>query len=333
MTANVALVQTQATYSAVNLIAGAGIMGNVGGVALAANVALGNAIVAYTSVPVVAQFMNIVATANGAIDYTVVNSVFPALTNSVPAAQVTGNIDSTSQTAAIQFQSNRIIGQGLGQFDQVLSAALGLVSSSNQMINSVSAANSPAANIGFVDSDSTTTGGLSTVTQAFAAFGADLARTGTLINMANLNALGSPQGLLEQVLAAGSLPQGVTAALLDAGIAPERIAQISASGLTDTEQRQAYAAMTQVTGAALQQTLALLNVTTPGVQTMADLLNPVVIFPTSFNTLTAPTSDGLRGIYLNSTGTVNSALETTLPPSVLRPLLGNPLQNIVPRNT
>jgi hypothetical protein len=174
---------------------------------------------------------------------------------------------------------------------------------------------------------------LSTVTQAFAAFGTDLARTGTLINLDNLNSLGSPQGLLNQLLATGSLPAGVTTALLDAGIAPERIAQIGVSGLTDTEQRQAYLAMTQVTGPVLQQTLALLNVTTPGVQTMADLLNPVVIFPTSFNTLTAPTTEGLRGIYLNSTGTVNSALATTLPPSVLRPLLGNPLQNIVPRST
>jgi hypothetical protein len=333
VTANVALVQTQATYSAVNLIAGAGIMGNVGGVALAANVALANAITAYVSVPVVAQFMSIVAAANGAIDYTVVNSVFPALTNSVPAAEAAGNIDSSVQTAAIQFQSNRIIGQGLGQFDQVLSAALGLVGSSNQMINSVAAANSAAANIGFVSADNITTGGLSTVTEAFAAFGADLQRTGTLINLNNLDGLGSPQALLQQVLAAGTLPAGVNAALLDAGIAPERIAQINASGLTDTEQRQAYLAMTQITGPALQQTLALLNVTTPNVLTMADLLNPVVIFPTSFNTLTAPTSEGLRGIYLDSTGTVNSALETTLPQSVLRPLLGNPLQNIVPRGT
>jgi hypothetical protein len=64
---------------------------------------------------------------------------------------------------------------------------------------------------------------------------------------------------------------------------------------------------------------------------MADLLNPVKILPRSYNTLTAPTADGLRGIYINEAGAVNSKLETELPDSVLAPLTGNPLQNLPPR--
>jgi hypothetical protein len=61
---------------------------------------------------------------------------------------------------------------------------------------------------------------------------------------------------------------------------------------------------------------------------MADLLNPVKMFPRSFNTLTAPTANGLRGIYIDSTGAVNTRLETELPNSVLAPLTGNPLQDL-----
>lgn len=85
--------------------------------------------------------------------------------------------------------------------------------------------------------------------------------------------------------------------------------------------------MTRVTGNDLEQILRLLRVVTPGILTMADLLNPFKILPNSFNTLTAPTAAGLRGVYINETGTVNSRLETTLPAGVLAPLQGNPLQN------
>ena len=88
----------------------------------------------------------------------------------------------------------------------------------------------------------------------------------------------------------------------------------------DAEQKLMYNGMVKVTGTTLTQILSILRVTTPGISTMADLLNPVKIFPKSFNTLTAPTSNGLRAIYIDSTGAVNSNLLTTLPPSVLAPL-------------
>jgi len=89
--------------------------------------------------------------------------------------------------------------------------------------------------------------------------------------------------------------------------------------------------MTKITGEELAQILRLLRVSTPGIATMADLLDPVKILPRSYNTLTAPTSNGLRGIYINEAGAVNSRLETELPASVLAPLTGNPLQNLPPR--
>jgi len=51
---------------------------------------------------------------------------------------------------------------------------------------------------------------------------------------------------------------------------------------------------------------------------MADLLNPVKIFPNSFRTMTTTTTQGIRGIYLDSTGTVNSNLERQLPQYYIR---------------
>lgn len=72
-----------------------------------------------------------------------------------------------------------------------------------------------------------------------------------------------------------------------------------------------YEAMTQVTGEPLAQILQVLNVTTPNITTMADLLNPYKLFPNSFQTLTVPTMNGPRAIYVNSSGSVNTKLGDT----------------------
>jgi len=62
------------------------------------------------------------------------------------------------------------------------------------------------------------------------------------------------------------------------------------------------------------------------INTMADLLNPVKIFPNSFATLTMPTPDGLRAIYATTAGAVNTNLEQylTTTPSTL-PAVGRPV--------
>ena len=87
--------------------------------------------------------------------------------------------------------------------------------------------------------------------------------------------------------------------------------------VTDSVQKTMYLAMTQITGNALTQILQLLGVTTAGITTMADLLNPVKLFPNSFQTLTVTTKNGPRAIYTNSTGSVNTNLIQSLPPYVL----------------
>jgi hypothetical protein len=85
--------------------------------------------------------------------------------------------------------------------------------------------------------------------------------------------------------------------------------------------------MQNITGTALEQVLAIFGVTTANIATMADLLNPVKIFPNSFPSLTVrtynqDTTSVLRAIYDNSQGTVNSKLLIYLPKFVLT--LGNP---------
>jgi hypothetical protein len=232
-------------------------------------------------------------------------------------------------TSTIFAINDQLLGNGdIGKFDQVFSSAQAFVSQTNQLIKTTLNANSPTNITGFTSQDNVSTGGVSSITQAFAAFGADLAQLGFLIDLNNLNNLGSPAAVLRQLAAVTNTTPALNTALLNVGIPELAIANPENTNFTDQQQRLIYVAMTQITGTELEQILRLLRITTPGLTTMADLLNPVKIFPRSYNTLTAPTAAGLRGIYINSAGAVNSRLETELPASVLAPLTGNPLQNM-----
>jgi hypothetical protein len=313
------------TLSSVNLIAGAGILGNVGGVAIQANANLISNISSYTSVQVVNQFATIAS--SGYISINVVANTFPALTNAIPTAYQS-SLGTGTMTAKINTQTGNILGGGdLGKFEQIFNASGGYQQQANQFIKSTLNATDPNVVTGFTSQDNTITGGFSDITQAFAAFGADVAQLGELIDLNNLNNLGNPAALLEQVSTLGYPTPGLTTALLDVGISQDAIDSIGETVFSPAEEKLIYQAMTTVTGTDLVQILKILRVTTAGIVTMADLLNPYKIFPRSYITLTAPTANGLRGIYVNSSGSVNSNLATSLPASVLAPLEGNPLQN------
>jgi hypothetical protein len=78
-----------------------------------------------------------------------------------------------------------------------------------------------------------------------------------------------------------------------------------------------YRGMQNITGVPLQQILNILGVKTTGIETMADLLNPVKLFPNSFLSLTVVTPVGQRGIYTDSQGDVNTTLLSELPNYVI----------------
>lgn len=318
--------------SSVNLIAGAGILGNVGGVPISANSAVISAIANYDNLAVVAQFANIRSTGNTVLSGNAVPAlnnlaanIFPALTDAVPTAYQTslGNTSIGGLTGIVADEINQIMGNGdIGIFDQVLSQADAFRITSNQMIDSTVNANDTAATSTYSSQDTTMTGGLNQITLAFAAFGSDLAALGFAIDLANLSNLGSPEALLRQIYTrTNGLPE-LTQALTQAGIGRSVIDNLDSVPMTDEQQKIAFEVMTKITRNPLIQILTLLRVTTRGITNLADLLNPVKTFPNSFNTLTAPTSNGIRAIYINSSGAVNTNLETELPANVLSPLQG-----------
>ena len=324
----------------------------------------------YENLPVVAQYINVMTLAqpanlaNSTLSnlQTLGSGTFPALTDVIPSgydlteiapgnvyiAYSSGNQFVGGFSGLITSMATNIMGGGdLTRFLQIYGACQGYAGLTNQYINSTLNVATIASTFGPTNGgmDNVTTGGWNQVTQAYGAFGQDLTNLGRLINMKDLDVLGSPAALLKQLAAEGGLYPAVVNVLTQAGVTTDQISDVAAGRLgeiDDSVNKLIYQAMTQIVGNTLQQVCAVLGVTLPigqssalpfdseqpfaqplspaatstatanTINTMADLLNPVKIFPNSFATLTMPTPDGLRAIYATVDGAVNTNLEQYL---------------------
>jgi hypothetical protein len=246
-------------------------------------------------------------------------NILPAVTNAVPSAYLAalgplGNTYTGGFSGIVTAQANRILGSGdLSIFSQVYNIAQSYVTQTNQYINSV--VNSNVLDSTFVNMDALTTGSVSEVNDDLSAFGADLVKLGQTWDLSNLAYFGSPAALLYQLIRVGGLLPEVAKTLTDAGLSSADLIALRNNGVPVLANIDLliYRAMLTVTGDLLDQVKLLLDVTTSGLVTMADLLNPVKTLPNSYTTLTVnfPTGDSsvvFPYVYMASGG-VNSNLE------------------------
>ena len=240
-------------------------------------------------------------------------------------------------TGVIVDVGNTYLGQGnTTVFAQVFGGAQGYLNQSNDFVNTAYNSQTYLGST-FTSMNSLITGNLTDVNLALPAFGQDLARLGFLIDLADLGNFGLPSTVFRRLATVTDLTPGITLALKQVGLSTTAIQRITDpdATLTDTEERKLYQAMTLITGSTLQQICFILDITlpvagitvsnqpqNPGLTTMADLLNPVKIFPTSFVSLTVRTynqntTSELRAIYIDATGNVNSKLTEYLPRYVI----------------
>ena len=301
--------------SSVMLIASAGLLDNQG-LDVAANLSV--ALDSYTTLPVISELLEVIQDAEDAGNLVISDSrlqslrnlgasEFPALTDSLPAAQ--GNTPAGQFSGAVLARANTIMGNGdLTKFAQIYSMCRGYQATANQFIAASNGTTLAAAT--FVDMDAITTGGFSLVNSDPRAFGADLEALGVAINPADINLLGFPSALLRQVLNEGGLLPGLRAILEDNGVTTAEISDIADStvALAGTVETRIYAAMQDVQGDDLAQVLQILEVVTPNISQMSDLLNPIKIFPNSFLGLLLLVGLDKTNIYLPD-GIINTDLE------------------------
>ena len=308
--------------TALQLNAAAGLLQNQG---IAINANLVTAISDYEDTALLTPFLDTVSSSNITANVrnslkTLAANTCAALSNSVPVEYTAlGN----QLTTVVNAQAVRdICGNNVSNIAQAVNQALGYTSQTTTFVNSAVNSQTYLGNT-FTNINNMITGGVTTINLATQAFGADLAALGRLINLADLNNFGSPLALVRQVFAtAGAVPV-LSVAFVEAGIDQQVVVNLSnpTIAVVDSAQRLMYQAMTQITGTDLAQILTVLRVTTIGINTMADLLNPLKLFPNSFLSMTAPTAQGPRAIYVNAQGEINTNLIQQLPPYVISSLV------------
>jgi hypothetical protein len=317
---------TTGSLTALQLDAAAGLLQNQG-IGISAD--LTSAITSYEDTALISPFLDTIAvgstgnilSANVITNLeTLAANTCAALSNSVPPAYSGLGVQMTDVVlaeAVVDICSNNV-----SKLAQAVNQAQGYTDQTSVFINSAVNSQTYLGNT-FTTMNSMITGSVSSINLATGAFGTDLVNLGRLINLADLSNFGSPLALVQQVYSiTGTIPT-LSVAFINAGIPTEIALNLTSPTVSviDSTQRLMYQAMTQITGDELTQILTVLGVTTVGITTMADLLNPLKLFPNSYQSLTAPTANGPVAIYVNSTSAVNTNLIPLLPPYVVSSLV------------
>ena len=271
------------------------------------------------------------------------NTVCPALGNSIPASPVgtytylnteylvnyLGTVDGSTLDPSgfsnlIEQTCAAYLGNGdAGRFSQGFMAVQSYIASTNNYINSSVNVNQYLGPT-FTNMDNLVTGDITSVSTDLESFGVDLYKQGQLWNTAKLDLYGTPAGLLQQISARAGiqrqtvpalqnimLAMGMTATDIENLITDNRIGVFNPTGITNNEfdraQRLAYNAFTMISGDALVQILDILDVTTPNITSLEQLLDPVKTFPLSYPSLQAPGAAGPVPIF-GAMGSVNSSI-------------------------
>ena len=314
----------QSVLTPLQLTATAGLLQNQG----LSDVNLSSAVTTYINSSLIAPLANTVAVGStgNILSSNTISQVItlaantcPALSDSIPVANA-GSYPTEFMTTLLTNTADKYLGNGdLSKFAQAVSVAEGYSGITNQIINSALNSQTYLANT-FTTTNDMISGDITSVNLCTTQWASDLKNLGGLINLSQLDELGTPLALVKQLASLGGIIPELSTAFTTYGVPDSVVVNLTSPTLTakTADQKAMYTAMTHITGDALAQILQILGVTTANINTMADLLNPYKIFPNSFQTLTVTGTDNVsQNIYINSSGTVNGTLAQVLPPIAL----------------
>lgn len=269
---------------------------------------------------------------DGTVSPTVYNNLvtigsqsIPALGNSKPASYTNGVLDETMSYGflrlfPLQAYNEFYINNGsYSDFLSTFNTTTGIRSVQNDAIKAMITSKDYLAgtysNMSDLISSDITGVNLSTLY-----WGQDLIATGRAIDLTTIDTFGNPDNLLRTINKNRATAQGLNVALLAAGLSATDLDPIyNGKPATPDQQRLIYAAFCLVMNSDLQDILTPLNVQTPGLETLADLLDPKKLFPNSYTALTYPEynitpkpTNSKTYYLLYSNGEVNIRANTTL---------------------
>jgi hypothetical protein len=340
---------TPGTYTPLQLIAGAGLLNNQGIVVPAT---LTNAVSSYNSISFVENLNDAIAAAPGfgisanivTTLKTLASNACPALGSSVPGSYAGNNVlipvsEPGGFGNLVANNAAMYLGDGsVDKFCQIFQIAAGYRQSANDLICSAVNATTYLGPT-FTTMNDLITGQLTAANLALKCFGADIAKSGNLLNLGKLPDFGTPASVLQQISEQAGITSGtlscIATKLAEFGLTQSDIILLAtpeASERTPTEnefntlQKRAYAAMVAIDGDCLTYALDILDAVIPDIANLGDLLDLKKIFPTSWPSMTVistapstvidpntPPSPGSTSILIfEPDGAVNPAIQAAL---------------------
>jgi len=213
-------------------------------------------------------------------------------------------------------------GQNYDDFCAQFTGAMSYKDQVNASINSL--VNSKNYLKGFYSNmNDLSTADITGVNQATLFWGQDLIKLGRSIDLAYIDKFGLPSILLRTLNRNNAITEPLTVALIYSGLSTSDITQIleTDEDLTTIQEQKILGAFSVIIDNDLFDILLILNCQTSGINSLADLLNPIKLFPTSYASLVVPEfrSNPSAGnkVYYNiyNNGAVNSDLERILFPT------------------
>ena len=340
---------TPGTYTPLQLIAGAGLLNNQG---IAVPATLTNAVSSYNSITFVSNLNSAIAAAPGfgisanivTTLKTLASNACPALGSSVPGSYAGNNVlipvsEPGGFGNLVANNAAMYLGDGsVDKFCQIFQIAAGYRQSANDLICSAVNATTYLGPT-FTTMNDLITGQLTAANLALKCFGADVAKSGNLLNLGKLDDFGTPASVLQQISEQAGITSGtlscIATKLAEFGLTQSDIILLAtpeASERTPTEnefntlQKRAYAAMVAIDGDCLTYALDILDAVIPDIANLGDLLDLKKIFPTSWPSMTVistapntvidpntPPSPGSTSILIfEPDGAVNPAIQAAL---------------------
>ena len=222
------------------------------------------------------------------------SSTIPALGNSKPATYTDTVSSSLARYGFIRFPAlqayNEFVTGGGAYKDFCLSfvTAISFRDSTNPTI--ISLANSVNYLQGvYSNMNDLITADITGVNQATLYWGQDLINAGRAIDLSNIDIFGLPSVLLKTLKQNNAITQALSYALIFSGLTTTEVNNfLNGEEISPSQEQKIYNAFVLVTGNDLTDVLIPLNVQTTGLQSLADLLNPIKLFPSSYASLTVP---------------------------------------------
>ena len=133
------------------------------------------------------------------------------------------------------------------------------------------------------------TGDITGVNSSTFFWGQDIIASGRAIDLLTIDRFGDPEILLRTLNKNKAITSALNLALLSAGLSATEVSNILNGVIPTNQQRKyMYNAFNLIIGVDLNDVLLPINCQTKGLKSLADLLDPKMLFPTSYSSLTFP---------------------------------------------